>query len=111
VSFRPGRLLPRFCLGLGPTRLWVFLVAAARAILPFLLIDPTRAALCPYGSSVELLAYLWATCLDVAAHGGEPQKTGPAPRRPIALARWKGLSAARVAVTIFWRRCPPTRGP
>ena len=39
-------------------RHWVLLAAAVRAILPLLLIDPTRAALCPYGLSVELLAYL-----------------------------------------------------
>src|SRR5262249_8519845 len=55
-----------------------------RAILPLLLIDPRRAALCPYGLSIEVLAYLWATCRVVAAHGGEPQKAGPAPRHPIA---------------------------
>src|SRR4029450_1410535 len=31
-------------------------------ILPLLLIDPRRAALCPYGLSIELLAYLWPHC-------------------------------------------------
>jgi hypothetical protein len=34
------------------TRHWVLLAAAVRAMLPLLLIDPTRAALCPYGLSV-----------------------------------------------------------
>jgi len=37
---------------------WVLLAAAGWAILPLLLIDPRRAALCPYGLSIELLANL-----------------------------------------------------